>query len=237
MRSFGEKAGIAFQIKDDLFDYASENVGKPTGNDIKEKKLTLPLIYTLNNIDKSKKRELIYIIKNENRDAKKIKEVSEEMIVWKTEGTKLYQQLPFEMKRTDDQIAEALLDRLAWDVSVPKDRVKVKVEKGWITLTGDVDWHFQSEAAEDACRRMHGVLSVLNRITIKPPVRPSEIQEKIKAALHRSWYEPLNITVHADGGKVRLNGSVRSWNERRQAENVAWNAPGVTMVDDSITID
>jgi osmotically-inducible protein OsmY len=84
---------------------------------------------------------------------------------------------------------------------------------------------------------MHGVLSVLNRITIKPSVRPSEIQEKIKTALHRSWYEPLNITVSAEGGKVRLNGSVRSWNERHQAENVAWNAPGVTMVDDSITID
>jgi len=158
---------------------------------------------------------------------KDVKAVAEEIEV----------RLPFEMKRTDDQIAEALLDRLAWDVSVPKDRVKVKVEKGWITLTGDVDWHFQSEAAEDACRRMHGVLSVLNRITIKPSVRPSEIQEKIKTALHRSWYEPLNITVSAEGGKVRLNGSVRSWNERHQAENVAWNAPGVTMVDDSITID
>ncbi|HMR93413.1 MAG TPA: polyprenyl synthetase family protein [Chitinophagaceae bacterium] len=72
MRLFGEKTGIAFQIKDDLFDYSSENVGKPTGNDIKEKKLTLPLIYTLNTIDKATRREIIYIIKNKNRDRQKV---------------------------------------------------------------------------------------------------------------------------------------------------------------------
>lgn len=72
MRLFGEKTGIAFQIKDDLFDYASENVGKPTGNDIKEKKLTLPLIYTLNNTDKQTRKEIIYILKNKNTDRKKV---------------------------------------------------------------------------------------------------------------------------------------------------------------------
>ena len=73
MRVFGEKTGMAFQIKDDLFDYASEDVGKPTGNDIKEKKLTLPLIYTLNNVDKETRRKIIYIVKNNNRDKKKVK--------------------------------------------------------------------------------------------------------------------------------------------------------------------
>jgi octaprenyl-diphosphate synthase len=73
MRLFGEKTGMAFQIKDDLFDYASENVGKPTGNDIKEKKLTLPLIYTLNNTDKETRRKIIYIVKNNNKDKKKVK--------------------------------------------------------------------------------------------------------------------------------------------------------------------
>jgi len=75
MRLFGEKVGIAFQIKDDLFDYGSEEIGKPTGNDIKEKKLTLPLIYTLNNIDKTTRRELIYIIKNKNKDHEKVQYV------------------------------------------------------------------------------------------------------------------------------------------------------------------
>ena len=77
MRLFGEKTGMAFQLKDDLFDYASENVGKPTGNDIKEKKLTLPLIYTLNNTDKATRRKIIYIVKNNNEDKKKVQWVIE----------------------------------------------------------------------------------------------------------------------------------------------------------------
>lgn len=77
MRVFGEKVGIAFQIKDDLFDYGNEDIGKPTGNDIKEKKLTLPLIYTINNASKSEKKKLIYIIKNQNKDPEKIREVIE----------------------------------------------------------------------------------------------------------------------------------------------------------------
>ena len=145
--------------------------------------------------------------------------------------------LPFAMKRTDDQIAAAVLDRFAWDVSVPKDKVKVKVEDGYVTLTGEVDWHFQREAAEDACRRLSGVVSVFNQIAIKPQARPSEIQEKIKTALHRSWFNPANVTVTADGGKVSLSGSVRTWYERREAEAAAWGAPGVTQVDDSITIN
>ena len=80
LRSFGEKVGIAFQIKDDLFDYGNEAVGKPTGNDIREKKLTLPLIYTLNTVDKPTKRELIYIIKNQNKDAAKVRFVIDKVI-------------------------------------------------------------------------------------------------------------------------------------------------------------
>lgn len=80
MKIFGEKAGIAFQIKDDLFDYGKEDIGKPTGNDIKEKKLTLPLIYTLNNINKKRKRELIFILKNENKNKKKVSEVIDEVV-------------------------------------------------------------------------------------------------------------------------------------------------------------
>ena len=80
MRRFGEKTGVAFQIKDDLFDYGSDDIGKPTGNDLKEKKLTLPLIYTLNTINASERRKIIYIIKNENRNPQKIKYVLEKVV-------------------------------------------------------------------------------------------------------------------------------------------------------------
>ena len=107
MRLFGEKTGMAFQIKDDLFDYASENVGKPTGNDIKEKKLTLPLIYTLNNVEKEIRRKIIYIVKNNNRDKEKVKWViaqveatggiayaTEKMNAYKKEAIDILHQFP-----------------------------------------------------------------------------------------------------------------------------------------------
>lgn len=90
MKLFGEKVGIAFQIKDDLFDYGTENVGKPTGNDIKEKKLTLPLIYTLNNADKNTRKQLIYSIKNNNKDPQKVKEIID--VVSKSGGIEYTQQ-------------------------------------------------------------------------------------------------------------------------------------------------
>jgi octaprenyl-diphosphate synthase len=96
MKLFGEKVGIAFQIKDDLFDYGSEDVGKPTGNDIQEKKLTLPLIFTLNNMDRSGKKELIYIIKNENRDKKRVQHVID--IVVRTGGIEYARQKMFQYR-------------------------------------------------------------------------------------------------------------------------------------------
>ena len=110
MRLFGENVGIAFQIKDDLFDYGKENVGKPTGNDIKEKKLTLPLIYTLNKADKTKRRELIYIIKNQNKNPEKIKVVLDAITVsggieYATEKMNLYRNnalaILYQFKDTD----------------------------------------------------------------------------------------------------------------------------------------
>ena len=141
-----------------------------------------------------------------------------------------------DMTRTDDQIAAAALESLSWDVSVPKDKVKVKVEKGWITLTGEVNWHFQKDAAERDTRRLFGVVGVSNQITIKPHVHPSDVAEKIKAALHRSWFNPADITVSSAGGRVLLEGSVRSWHERQLAETAAWGAPGVTQVEDNLAI-
>ena len=103
MNLFGEKVGIAFQIKDDLFDYGKEDIGKPTGNDIKEKKLTLPLIYTLNNVSPAVKRELIYIIKNENKDHQKVKRVID--VVFDSGGIKYADE---KMNRYRDEALEIL---------------------------------------------------------------------------------------------------------------------------------
>ncbi|MEO7055086.1 MAG: BON domain-containing protein, partial [Rhizomicrobium sp.] len=84
-------------------------------------------------------------------------------------------QVPFERKRGDDEIAAAIVDRLAWDVSVPRDAVQVRVEKGWVTLTGEVGWHYQRKAAEQDVRRLHGVVGVSNQVSLKPGVNSANI--------------------------------------------------------------
>jgi osmotically-inducible protein OsmY len=145
--------------------------------------------------------------------------------------------LPFAAKRTDEEIAVAALDRLTWDASVPSDAVKVKVEKGRITLTGQVDWQYQRQAAEEDVRGLYGVVGASNQITIKPKVNTSNISDDIMHALHRSWFfDPKTINVSADGSKVRLSGTVRSWHERQVAAATAWAAPGVTDVVNDIVI-
>jgi len=113
-------------------------------------------------------------------------------------------ELPFDRKWGDDEIAEAALDRLAWDVSVPRNSVKVNVEQGWVTLTGEVDWHFQREAAEQDIRRLSGVVGVSNQTVIKPTVNTVNVCENIMTALQRSWFAPRTIIVTADGERFDL---------------------------------
>jgi len=145
--------------------------------------------------------------------------------------------LPFESKRTDEEIAAAAIERLSWNVSVPRDSVQVKVENGWVTLTGQVDWWFQKQAAEHDIRPLHGVLGVSNQATVKPRVNTATLSEDITHALHRSWFfDPEAVHVRADGGKVVLSGSVHSIHERQVAAQTAWSAPGATMVENDITV-
>lgn len=145
--------------------------------------------------------------------------------------------LPFDATRTDEEIAAAAIEQLAWDVSVPRDAVKVKVEDGWVTLTGEVMWHFQRQAASDDAHRLSGVRGVSNQITLKPTVNISVLGDDITHALHRSWYfDPLTVTVRAEGGKVYLGGMVRTPHERQVAAATAWSAPGVTDVVNDIEV-
>ena len=138
----------------------------------------------------------------------------------------------------DEDIVRQVLDVLAWDLSVPKDKVKVQIEKGWVTLSGDVDWYYQKHAAEMDVRKLLGVMGVSNQITIKPGVQASDVRQKIKAAFARNAaFEARNVDVTIDGGEVTLSGSVDTYNERAIAENTAWSAPGVTQVHDLITIN
>ena len=145
--------------------------------------------------------------------------------------------LPFHIKRGDDEIAAAALNRLSWDISVPKDAVKVKVEKGFVTLTGQVDWYFQKQAAATDIRSLSGVTGVANQITIKLRPDTANISDDIMHALHRSRLFDDNIKVSADGGKVRLTGTVDSWSDREMAASTAWAAPGTTAVENDIRIN
>jgi len=145
--------------------------------------------------------------------------------------------LPDDRRRGDSEIAAAALELLAWDVSVPRDAIKVKVEKGWITLIGQVDRHFQRDAAEQDVRRLFGVLGVSNETTIKPTAGVTSISEDIRHALHRSWFfDPSTLSIDEDGGKVRLAGTVRSPSERAQAVAAAWAAAGTTDVVNDIIV-
>jgi osmotically-inducible protein OsmY len=146
--------------------------------------------------------------------------------------------LASDTKHADDEVAARAIEILKWQVGFPADRIKVKVEKGIVTLTGEVDWQFQKADAEYAVHKLTGVIHVANQIRVSSPVHASEIKEKIQKALQRSAdLEASRITVQTEGGRVVLSGKVRAWYERDLAERAAWSAPGVTEVQDRLTIE
>jgi osmotically-inducible protein OsmY len=144
--------------------------------------------------------------------------------------------LPFEIKHGDEEIASAAAHRLAWDTAIPKDAVSAKVEKGWVTLTGEVDWHYQQTAAGQDIRGLRGVVGVMNNITIKAKPNTTKIKDDILHALNRSWFDPATINVAAQGGTVTLTGKVGSWYEREEASSTAWAAPGTTSVRNELAV-
>jgi len=141
-------------------------------------------------------------------------------------------------ERTDPDIAEAAIRALQWDASVPADKIQVTVSKGWVTLKGEVNWNFEKQDAERVVRRLTGVKGVSNLITVKPSTTPSELKKRIEDALVRNAKVDANkITVEVQGSKAILKGAVRAWVEKEEAERVAWLAPGVTSVENRITVD
>lgn len=139
--------------------------------------------------------------------------------------------------RSDEDIARAAVNALGWTTSVPHDRIKVKVQDGWLTLSGKVEWLFQRTAAEDAVRCLIGVKGVTNLITVKPVLKPGDIKTKIEGAFQRNAVlDARRISVETLEDKVILKGVVHSYVEKKEAERVACAAPGVCEVENNIVV-
>jgi len=147
--------------------------------------------------------------------------------------------LPSSSTRSDADIAAAARRALEWDAMVPVDRIQITVSKGAVTLDGEVDWNFQKHDTERVIRRLTGVRTVLNLLTVHttPHPSPTQLKQNIEQALVRSAeVDAERIQVETKGGKVILKGTVRSWAEREEAERVAWRGTGVTVVENHIVI-
>lgn len=146
--------------------------------------------------------------------------------------------LPGASERDDTDIARAALDALRWHTLIPEDRIKVVVKSGWVSLEGEVDWQYQKESAERLVESLTGVRGVTDNVTVRPKLRPDQIQSRIESALQRTAsLDARKIHVETTmGGKVVLRGAVRTWAEREDAERAAWSAPGVKEVESHITL-
>lgn len=140
-------------------------------------------------------------------------------------------------KTADHEIARRILDMFQWSALVPDNAIQVKVEHGWVTLSGTVDWHYQMEEARKVAGKINGVTGVGNLIEVRQRANANVVKDRIIAAIKRQAdADAASVTVRTDGNKVILAGSVKGWHERQIAERAALGAPGVIRVEDNITL-
>ncbi|HVA36524.1 MAG TPA: BON domain-containing protein [Candidatus Dormibacteraeota bacterium] len=141
-------------------------------------------------------------------------------------------EIPPSRRRGDAEIARDVVNALAGDITVPDDRITAKVEGGWLTLEGQVDWRYQREHAGRAVQHLPGIKGVSNMITVRPSAQAAEVAWRIRQAFtRRAEIDENTIEIESSGARVTLRGTVRSWAERDAATEVAYSVPGVTVVE------
>jgi osmotically-inducible protein OsmY len=173
-----------------------------------------------------------------------MEKVEAERAVWRVKGVKAIAEeievrLAWDKKVSDDEIAKRAIGIMAWNSFIPDDAVKVVVRDGWVTLSGQVNWNYQREAAAREVRKLSGVLGLVNNITLAPAAQKVDIRQRVLDALKRhADVEASRISVDVEpGGSVKLSGQVDDWEERRAVERAVWSAPGVHSVVDNIRIN
>ena len=145
--------------------------------------------------------------------------------------------LPGDARRSDEDIARTAVKALKWMTSLPRDAVRVSVENGWITLTGEVTWEYQRQSATEALRHLMGVTGISNQLALQPALHATAVKADIEAALRRrAQVDADQIRVGVAGSEVTLTGEVGSWTERELARHAAWGAPGVRQVLDQMVV-
>jgi osmotically-inducible protein OsmY len=146
--------------------------------------------------------------------------------------------LPEDHERSDTDITKAAVRAIDWHTQLPAEKIKVKVQNGWITLQGTVNWHYQKTRAEQAVRYLTGVRGVRNELTVKNRPAPGDVRKRIRTALERRADDEANqLRISVESGEVTLKGTVPSWTDRENIEQAAWDAPGVTKVKNQLKVE